>query len=197
MDKRIIDSLRESVLATTPPQPRAGDTTLGGIVPPRPQELMEQSTFTQSQLENATPRSACSSQSPQSVESTTIVLPHGGDATPGSVNSTQLAQSEEMSVIIPSLPYQVSHVAPNVSTEQSDATNCIVSEPGSISNLMVKMSCRKDKKQKEFCFARGRLQRHRHTERFEILLSTQVAHTFSGERGIHCEGKEESMVSHR
>ena len=79
-----------------------------------------------------------------------IVLPHGGDATPGSVSSTQLSQSEEMSVIIPSLPYKVSHVAPNVSTEQSDATNCIVSEPGSISKLMVKVSCRKDKSEKYF-----------------------------------------------
>ena len=57
-----------------------------------------------------------------------------------------------MSMIIPTLPYHLRHASPG-SNEQSDAPECSVIEPDSIDSLMVKVSCRKGKVERNFILA--------------------------------------------
>jgi len=96
---------------------------------------------------NETTYSANSSQ--QSV-APSIVPPHAGDVILGSGTSSQ---SQQMSMIIPTLPYHLRHASPSGSNEQSDAPECSVIEPDSIDSLMVNVSCRKGKVERNFILA--------------------------------------------
>lgn len=55
-----------------------------------------------------------------------------------------------MSMIMPTLPYYLRHASPSGSNEQSDAPECSVSEPDLTDSLMVNVSCRKGKVERNF-----------------------------------------------
>lgn len=106
------------VLATSSPQSRSGDAFASACVSSR--ESMEE---------------------PGTLPSQT------GDMTSCIAESLPSQQSVEMSMIVPTLPYQVT---PGPGTEQSGATMESGSGPDVIDNLTVKVSCRKDKSERNF-----------------------------------------------
>ena len=108
---------------------------------------------------------------------------HAGDVTLGRGTSFQ---SLQMSVIIPTLPYHFRHASPSGSNEQNNVPECSVSEPDSIDSLMVKVSCRKGKVERNFVL----------TEVDIKDIRTPVAHSCSGQCWVCREGKEKSMLPH-
>ena len=108
-------------LATSSPQSQSGDAFASACVSsPQPRESLEESDTLSSQTGDMT---SCIAESPPS------------------------QQSVEMSMIIPTLPYRVTS---GPGTEQSGTSMESSSGPDVIDNLTVKVSCRKDKTERNF-----------------------------------------------
>ena len=132
---------------------------------------------------NETTYSANSTQ--QSVE-LPIVPPHAGDVTPGSGTSSQ---SQQMSMIIPTLPYHFRHASPSGSNA-SDAPEYSVSEPDSIDSLMVKVSCRKEKVERNFILAEVDIKDIRTLKDLRFYLAHQLPIRALGSVGYVVKGRK-------